>query len=268
VSEHTGRGCAATARGKVFLVGAGPGDPELLTLKAARVLAQADVVLIDDLVNPAVLDHARPEARVIAVGKRGGCKSTPQAFIERLMIHEALARRTVVRLKGGDPFLFGRGGEELAALAAAGLEVEIVNGVSAGIAAPTTLGVPLTQRDLCNGVAFVTGHTQDDRPVNWRELVAARVTLVIYMGVANIARIAAELLGAGMPASMPVAIVQDATLPTQRAAITCLRDAPVQVIAQHITSPSIIVIGEVVNAARAAASLRATLAEDGLTALS
>jgi uroporphyrin-III C-methyltransferase len=247
-----------TPPGKVFLVGAGPGDPELLTIKAARVLAHADVVLVDDLVNPAVLEHAQPGARIVAVGKRGGCKSTPQLFIERLMIHEALAGRTVVRLKGGDPFLFGRGGEELAALHVAGIEVEIVNGVTAGMAAPTALGIPVTQRGLCNGVAFLTGHTLDGRPVNWRELVAARVTLVIYMGVANIARITAELLAAGMPASMPVAIVQDATLPTQRAVVTCLRDTPSQVETHGIASPSIVVIGEVVAATRTPQSVRAS----------
>src|SRR5690349_9477145 len=129
--------------GKVWLVGAGPGDPELLTLKAVRVLGQADVVLVDDLVNPAVLAHLREGARVVHVGKRGGCKSTPQAFIEKLLVSEAKRGLNVVRLKGGDPFIFGRGGEECAALVVEGIECEVVNGVTAGIAASAALGIPV-----------------------------------------------------------------------------------------------------------------------------
>ena len=135
--------------GKVFLVGAGPGDPELLTLKAVRALAIADVILIDDLVNRDVLQHASADARVIEVGKRGGCKSTPQTFIEKLMITEAKAGYNVVRLKGGDPFMFGRGGEECASLRAENIDVDVINGISAGMAAPAALGIPVTHRDVC-----------------------------------------------------------------------------------------------------------------------
>jgi uroporphyrin-III C-methyltransferase len=244
--------------GKVFLVGAGPGDVELLTLKAVRVLGAADVVLVDDLVNTDVLQYARAGARIIPVGKRGGCKSTPQAFIERLLVHEARAGNIVVRLKGGDPFLFGRGGEELAALAAAGINVEVVGGVSAGMAAAAALGIAITQRGVASGVAFITGHTQDGAAQRWDELVKARVTLVIYMGIANFARIANNLVAAGMAPCMPVAIMQDATLPSQRSWITCLRDAAALIALHGIGSPSIIVVGEVVAASAQLAHVSAT----------
>ncbi len=240
-------------KGKVFLVGAGPGDPELLTLKAVRAIGKADVILVDDLVNPAVLQHARQNARIVNVGKRGGCKSTPQSFIERLMVAEAMAGNTVVRLKGGDPFMFGRGGEEVAALRAAGIEYEVLNGITAGLAAPTSIGIPLTHRDLCHGVAFVTGHTQADGSLPWQPLLAAGVTLVIYMGVANLPAIVAELRACGTRASMPIALIQDATLPSQRELI-CTLDAVVEQVARHrMASPSVIIIGEVVTLSRAAA---------------
>ena len=144
--------------GKVYLVGAGPGDPELLTLKAVRAIAQADVILIDDLVNPEVLVHANAAARIVQVGKRGGCVQTPQEFIERLMLSEAQAGHCVVRLKGGDPFIFGRGGEERAHLQAQGIAVEVVNGISSGLAAPSSIGIPLTHRDWSQGAIFITGH--------------------------------------------------------------------------------------------------------------
>ena len=148
--------------GKVWLVGAGPGDPELLTLRAVRAIGAADVLLVDDLVNPAVLAHAAPGARCVQVGKRGGCRSTSQAFIERLMVAEAQAGRQVVRLKGGDPFVFGRGGEERACLIAAGVDVEVINGISSGLAAPSSIGVPLTHRDWSAGAIFVAGHERGD----------------------------------------------------------------------------------------------------------
>src|SRR5579859_2815422 len=164
--------------GKVFLVGAGPGDPELLTLKAVRAIGAADVVLIDDLVNRAVLGFASPVARVCEVGKRGGCRSTPQAFIEKLMVRLAQSGKIVARVKGGDPFVFGRGGEEMAALQRAGIDVEVVSGVTAGIGVPAALGIPLTHRGLCEGVTFVTGHTGDGREPDWNALAAGCTTLV------------------------------------------------------------------------------------------
>ena len=147
--------------GSVTLVGAGPGDPELLTIKAVRAIERADVLLIDDLVNPQVLDYAPASARVVQVGKRGGCASTPQAFIERLMVAEARAGHHVVRLKGGDPYLFGRGGEERATLRAQGIAVEVIPGISSGLAAPTSIGVPVTHRSWSQGATFVTGHGKD-----------------------------------------------------------------------------------------------------------
>ena len=242
----------ASRKGKVFLVGAGPGDPELLTLKAVRAIAQADVILVDDLVNPAVLEHARHDARIVNVGKRGGCKSTAQSFIERLLVSEATAGHMVVRLKGGDPFMFGRGGEEVAALTAAGIDYQVLNGISAGLAAPTSIGIPLTHRDLCHGVAFITGHTQADGSLPWQPLIAAGLTLVIYMGIANLPGIVAELRACGTRATMPIAVIQDATLPSQRQLICTLDTVVEQVARQQLASPSIIVIGEVVTLNRAA----------------
>lgn len=237
-------------RGKLYLIGAGPGDPELLTLKAVRALGEANVVLIDDLVNRALLEHARSGVRVIAVGKRGGCVSTPQSFIEQLIVREARAGHIVARVKGGDPFVFGRGGEELAAARAAGVAVEVIQGITAGIAAPARLGIPVTHREAGRGVAFVTGHTENDPP-DWRALVASRLTLVIYMGVANAARIQDALLAAGMCASMPVAVIQDATLPYEQAVMLTLGTLAATVRRRRIGSPAIIVVGEVVRMAHA-----------------
>src|SRR5262252_9250711 len=151
----------------VTLIGAGPGDPELLTLKAARALAAADVVLVDELVNRGCLAHVRTGAKVIEVGKRGGCKSTPQAFIEKLLVLYCKEGKNVVRLKGGDPFVFGRGGEEVEALRAQGVEVEVIPGVTAGTAVPAALGIPVTHRELARSVTFVTGHTKDGLKPDW-----------------------------------------------------------------------------------------------------
>ena len=152
-----------SSTGRITLVGAGPGDPELLTLKAVRAIRAATVLLVDDLVNDAVLRYARKSTRIVHVGKRGGCASTPQAFIEKLMAAEALKGERVVRLKGGDPFVFGRGGEEADHLRAQGLQVDVVNGITSGLAAATALGVPLTHREHAHGVIFVTGHEDHTR---------------------------------------------------------------------------------------------------------
>ena len=198
-------GGAGGDTGFVYLVGAGPGDPDLLTLKAVKALARADVILCDDLVRDEVLAHAGPHARIVHVGKRGGCKSTPQAFIERLMVAEARAGRVVVRLKGGDPMIFGRGGEECAALAEAGIAHEVVNGITAGLAAASALGIPLTHRALCEGAIFVTGHGREGSNVDWNALARTGLPLVVYMGVARGAQSAESLLAAGMRPSMPVA---------------------------------------------------------------
>ena len=238
--------------GKVFLVGAGPGDPELLTVKAVKAIRAADVLLVDDLVHDDILAYAQDSARVIHVGKRGGCKSTPQEFIERLMIAEAGQGRTVVRLKGGDPFVFGRGGEECESLRAAGIECEVINGITAGIAAPTSLGIPLTHRDVCHGAIFVTGHAGEEAKIapNWRALAATGLPLVIYMGVARCESIQRDLLDAGMNPSMPIAIVQNATRDDQRSIVTTLRDLIDDIRTSAIGSPAIMVVGETVRYAQ------------------
>jgi uroporphyrin-III C-methyltransferase len=241
---------ARVASGIVHLVGAGPGDPELLTIKAAKTIAAADVILIDDLVNPEVLQHARTGVRIVEVGKRGGCQSTPQAFIERLMIAEARAGHCVVRLKGGDPFMFGRGGEEREHLLAAGIAVEVVNGISSGLAAPATLGIPLTHRDWSQGAIFVTGHgkSAESNP-DWALLAKTNLTLVVYMGVARCSEIQAALLAGGKPAATPVAVIQSATLAAQAQLVTTLGELPVALAASQLSSPAILVIGEVVRCA-------------------
>ncbi|MFP8835477.1 uroporphyrinogen-III C-methyltransferase [Hydrogenophaga sp. XSHU_21] len=238
--------------GTVTLVGAGPGDPELLTLKAVRAIGAATVLLVDDLVNDAVLAHARPGARIVHVGKRGGCKSTPQAFIDKLMVMAAREGEVVVRLKGGDPFIFGRGGEETEHLQAEGIRVQVVNGVTAGLAAVTSLGVPLTHRDHAHGVVFVTGHAKPgDRGTDWRALAAtardARLTLVIYMGVSGAATIQADLLQGGLAPETPLAVIQHATLPHQRHAVSTLGDLQDTLVREGLGSPAVIVVGDVLQ---------------------
>jgi uroporphyrin-III C-methyltransferase len=232
--------------GKVFLIGAGPGDPELMTLKAARALGSADVILVDELVSRGCLAHARSDARIIEVGKRGGCKSTPQAFIEKLLILYS-KEKVVARLKGGDPFVFGRGAEELAALEAAGVEVEIIPGITAGIGVPAALGIPVTHREVARGVTFVTAHTRDGVMPNWPALVAGGTTLVFYMGLKNLPRIVAGLLGAGMPADTPACVVENGTLQTQRQNVTTLA----RLYAAGFEGPALVMVGEVVRFARA-----------------
>ena len=238
------------------LVGAGPGDPELLTLKAVRAIRAATVLLVDDLVSDGVLRFARKSARIVHVGKRGGCTSTPQAFIERLMVTEARNGERVVRLKGGDPFVFGRGGEEAAALRAHGIEVDVVNGITSGLAAATALGVPLTHRDHAHGVVFVTGHARrDGAPLDWAALGAAAaqgLTLVVYMGVAQAAALQAGLLRA-LPASTPLAVVQHASLPQQRQVLASLGTLCETLARERLGSPAIIIVGDVLRGALAVA---------------
>lgn len=230
--------------GKVWLVGAGPGDPELLTLKAVRALSRAEIVMIDDLVNPAVLEHS-PNARVIRVGKRGGCRSTPQAFIHRLMLRYARQGKAVVRLKGGDPCIFGRGGEEAEWLAAHGVESELINGITAGLAGATNCGISLTLRGISRGVTLVTAHTQDDSELNWHALAQSGTTLVVYMGVAKLADIRNGLLAGGMSDGMPVAMIENASLPYQRECRSTLGRMQADALAFQLKSPAILVIGEV-----------------------
>ena len=236
---------------KVQLVGAGPGDPELLTLKAIRAIRSATVLLVDDLVSDGVMRFARKSARVIHVGKRGGCASTPQAFIEKLMAAEAMKGERVVRLKGGDPFVFGRGGEEAQHLREQGVEVEVVNGITSGLAAATSIGTPLTHRDHAHGVMFVTGHAKSgEDPLHWPTLAAAAaqgITLVIYMGISTIESLQTGLLQ-GLPAHTPAAVIQHASLPTQRHVQTTLAELAALVRHEGIGSPAIIVVGDVLRA--------------------
>ncbi|MGS0753765.1 uroporphyrinogen-III C-methyltransferase [Roseateles sp. GG27B] len=253
----------------VSLVGAGPGDPELLTLRALRRLQEADVILSDDLIDNRVLALANPAARVLYVGKRGGCVSTKQRFIHELMIREARSGARVVRLKGGDPFMFGRGGEEIDALRDAGIEVEVVSGITAGIAAPASIGIPVTDRRHAPGVAFVTGHsrrevetgeaaaTEGSQAPDWAALARSGLTLVIYMGLARAEVLTAALIEGGLAPDTPAAAISAAHTPQQRHAIctlatlaACLRD-------NAISSPAILVIGQVVKQAHAVHALLA-----------
>ncbi len=231
---------------KVWLVGAGPGDPELLTLKAVRALGEAEIVMIDDLVNPAVLEHC-PNARVIPVGKRGGCRSTPQLFIQRLLLRYARQGKCVVRLKGGDPCIFGRGSEEADWLSQHGVEVEMVNGITAGLAGATQCGIPLTLRGVARGVTFVTAHTQDDSSLNWQALAQSGTTLLVYMGVAKLAEVRNNLLAGGMRADMPVAMIENASLPEQRECRSSLGEMQQDALAFELKSPAILLIGEVAS---------------------
>jgi len=245
-----------TAHGQVTLVGAGPGDPELLTLKAVKAIERATLLLVDDLVSEAVVQLAQPGTRIVHVGKRGGCKSTPQSFIEKIMITAAKEGENVVRLKGGDPFIFGRGGEEVENLDAAGVRVTVVNGITSGLAAVTSLNVPLTHRDHAHGVMFVTGHAKrGDCGTNWRAIAdaayLAKLTLVIYMGVSHADQIQSELLY-GLPASTPVALVQHASLPQQRHVLCTLGTMFDTLLREDFSSPSVIVVGDVMQGLLAA----------------
>jgi uroporphyrin-III C-methyltransferase len=246
--------------GRVYLVGAGPGDPDLITLRAVRALGEADVVLHDDLVNPAILAHARLGARLVAVGKRGGCRSTPQAFIERLTVRLAKRGQVVVRLKGGDPFVFGRGGEEQQTLRAAGIEVEVVSGITAGIGVPASLGIPVTHRGVARGVAFVTGHTRDGEAPDWSALARSGLTLVVYMGVATLPAIVAGLKAGGMDRDTPAAAIQDGTLASERRVVAALDTLADAMRANAIGSPAIIVIGAVVRLGELAGEARTRFA--------
>ena len=237
---------------RVTLVGAGPGDPELLTLKAVKAIAAATVLLVDDLVSDSIVAYASPSTRIIYVGKRGGCKSTPQAFIEKLMLQEALAGENVVRLKGGDPFIFGRGGEEVEHLQQQGVSVTVINGITAGLAGVTSLGVPLTHRAHAHGVLFITGHAKHGATdaVDWAKLshtaAQAKLTLVIYMGMSGVAELQVSLLH-GLSAHTPVAVIQHVSLPTQRHVVCTLNELHNTVVRDQMASPSVIVVGDVLQ---------------------
>lgn len=227
----------------VLLVGAGPGDPDLLTRRAVRAIRQATVILVDDLVSPDCLRLARRGCRIVHVGKRGGCASTPQDFIQRLMVAEARRGERVVRLKGGDPGMFGRSGEEIDHLRAHGIGVEIVPGITAGVAAAAAAATPLTHRDHCHGVAFVAGHTADAGGVDWAALARSRLTLVIYMGVAGAGRIRRDLLDAELPPHTPALLLQSVGTPAQRRLDTTLGALDTDLRAAGMGSPCVMLIG-------------------------
>lgn len=237
-----------SGKGKVYLVGAGPGDAELITVKGLRCLRAADVVIYDNLVNVELLDEAPLQAQRIFVGKKPGCHSAKQEEINALLIHYARKDRVVVRLKGGDPFVFGRGGEEALALAEVGIPFEIVPGVSSAIAVPAYAGIPVTHRDYASLVTIVTGHEQRaSSGVDWETLAQLGGTLVIMMGVGHFSRIAQRLLNGGLAPDTPVAVIQQGTLPQQRMVRGTLMDIVERAERAGIKSPAITIIGDVVN---------------------
>ena len=234
--------------GQVALIGAGPGDPELLTLKGLRLLQEADSVLYDNLVNERILDFARRDAERIHVGKRQRYAGVRQAAINELLAERARTGRRVVRLKGGDPFIFGRGGEEVETLAAEGIDCVVVPGITAALGAASVAGVPLTHRDLAQSVRFVTGHRVNDRVnLDWPELVNPHQTLVVYMGLLGLAEIVEKLIAQGMSPETPALLIERATLPEQRQIQAPLRNLPAAVAAANVSGPTLVIIGEVVS---------------------
>jgi uroporphyrin-III C-methyltransferase/precorrin-2 dehydrogenase/sirohydrochlorin ferrochelatase len=238
---------APRAAGEVTLVGAGPGDAELLTLKALRALQDADVVLHDRLVSPAVLDMARRDAERICVGKASGSVGSTQEQINRLLIDHALAGKRVVRLKGGDPFIFGRGGEELEALAAARVAFSVIPGITSAAGCAAYAGIPLTHRDHAHSVSFVTGHAdKTGKEPDWRALSAPGHTAVFYMGLARLEHIVARLLEHGAPPSLPAGVVVQGTLPQQRVISGTLATLVETAAHAALESPALLIVGEVV----------------------
>ncbi|HBB41396.1 MAG: uroporphyrinogen-III C-methyltransferase [Nitrospirae bacterium CG18_big_fil_WC_8_21_14_2_50_70_55] len=234
--------------GTVYLVGAGPGDPELLTLRGAKLLAEAEVVVYDALVHEELLGLANPRADLVFMGKRAGCTSPTQEEINDRLIALARGGRRVVRLKGGDPFVFGRGGEEVKALSEAGIPCVVIPGVTAGVAVPASLGIPVTHRGTAGSVAFVTGHPGKGKsdPVAWDRLVGAVDTLVIYMGMTRLGDIVKALLAGGAAPETPAAVIAHGTTVAQRYVVATLAELPEAVVREAIPTPAIIVVGKVV----------------------
>ncbi len=236
--------------GKVYLVGAGPGDPDLLTLKARDLIADADCVIYDYLVNPEILKHASPRAELVYVGKRGFGDSWTQAEINSLLLTKADEHALVVRLKGGDPFVFGRGGEEALALTEAGIEWEVVPGVTAGSSVAAYAGIPITHRGLSSSVTFVTGHEDPNKPesaIRWQHLAQGADTLVFFMGVARLGEIAAQLICHGRAPETPVAIISWGTYEKQETVTGTLADIAARARRESAKAPALIVVGEVVR---------------------
>lgn len=239
-----------TPHGKVYLVGAGPGDPGLLTLKGKSLLETADVVIYDALVSAAILKIINPHAEKIDAGKRRGNHSLLQVETTQLLIEKAQTHSIIVRLKGGDPFVFGRGGEEMEDLVAAGVAVEVIPGVTSGIAAPAYAGIPLTHRKYSSSAIFVTGHEAAGKyhpDVDWKAIARAAETIVVYMGIHNLPQIIPQLLQAGMNPDTPIALIRWGTRPEQEELIGTLNTIIEQVEQTHFGAPAIAIIGHVVN---------------------
>jgi uroporphyrinogen III methyltransferase / synthase len=234
--------------GTVYLVGAGPGDPELITLKARRVLEEADAVVYDHLVDTALLELTHPGCERIFAGKKGGQICRPQNEIDGTLVRLAMEGKTVVRLKGGDPFVFGRGGEEASALAAAGIAFEIVPGVTAALAAAAYAGIPLTHRLHSSAVVFLTGHEDPSKPdstIRWEDYARLKATLCVYMGVRNLPMIASRLEAGGLAASTPAAIVESATTEAHRRILGTLGTIAGLAARENVQAPAMLIIGEV-----------------------
>lgn len=250
------RGGPRLRPGEVWLVGAGPGDPALLTLEAVRALAQAEVVVHDALVDTRVLDLAPPEAERVFAGKRGGRPSRSQRDITEQLISLARAGRRVVRLKGGDPFVFGRGGEEVFGLAEAGVPFRVAPGLTAGLAALTAAGVPATQRGVNQAILLATGHPAPDQPEpDWAALAKLGQPIVLYMAVRRLAAISQALIGGGLPAKTPAAVIASATTDDQQVLVSRLGAVAADARAAALDAPAIVLIGEIVAARAALAAL-------------
>lgn len=239
---------SATDGGRVYLVGAGPGDPELLTLRAVRLLQQAQVVVYDHLVSNAVLDFIGPGAERIYAGKRRNEHTMRQENINALLVKLALEGKQVVRLKGGDPFIFGRGGEELQALAKQGVAFEVVPGVTAASGVASYAGIPLTHRDYAQSCIFVTGQLKDGSAnLDWPSLIRLRQTVVIYMGLGGLAEICRQMMAHGAAPELPIAVVQDGSITSQKVITGTLSNIPARVAQAGLESPCLTIIGEVVK---------------------
>ncbi len=236
------------AAGKVWLIGAGPGDPELLTVKAARLIARADALVFDHLVGNGIMDMARPDARRIYAGKEASKHTLPQGSIKLLLVNLAREGLSVVRLKGGDPFIFGRGGEELETLVDSGIPFEVVPGVTAAAGCAAYSGFPLTHRDHAQSVTFVTGHLKDGTVnLDWPALARPRQTVVFYMGIGAASEICRQMINHGLPSMTPAAVIRNGTLPDQQTLLATLGTLPQRIVESGIKPPALIVVGSVAN---------------------